>query len=338
MRIRRFGMVVGVIRAFMLVLSSAVACQSAAAADPVDRVHRLGFLGQTSAAAFARQTDALRQGLRSLGYEDGRNLAIEYRWAEGKLDRLPALARELVEKRVDVIVTHGSAGSRAAKWATATIPIVIAVIGDPVANGVVNSLDRPGSNVTGLVLREFETTGRWFELLKETVPTISRIGMLDVPDVETAEAAEGSRRKEDDAARSRGLEIQRAVVRGNDDLDGAFAILAQRGAQAIVVPNTSLLNPLATAISGLAVKHRLPAIGSLAFARSGGLLGYGPDPVDMYRRAAGYVDAILKGARPGNLAMEGPPRFELIVNSRTARAIEATIPKTLLDQATESIE
>jgi ABC transporter substrate binding protein len=152
-------------------------------AQPLDRVYRVGFLGQTSAGDLARQTQALRQGLRDLGYEEGRNLVIEYRWAERKLDRLPALATELVGAKVDIIVTHGSPGSRAAKQATAEIPIVIAVVGDPVASGVVASLSRPGGNVTGLVLQEFESTVKWFELVKEVAPTASRLGWLDVPGI-----------------------------------------------------------------------------------------------------------------------------------------------------------
>jgi putative ABC transport system substrate-binding protein len=162
------------LRVFTVVILALVTCSAATAADTAGRVYKIGFLGQTSAADLSRQTGALRQGLRDLGYEEGKNLAIEYRWAERKLDRLPSLAAELVALKVDIIVTHGSPGSRAAKQATATIPIVIAVIGDPVANGLVASLSRPGGNITGLVLQEFETTVKWFELLKQVVPKASR--------------------------------------------------------------------------------------------------------------------------------------------------------------------
>ena len=167
-----------------LVILALVTCSTAIAADPATRVYKIGFLGQTTATDLSRQTGALRQGLRDLGYEEGRNLLIEYRWAERKLDRLPNLAAELVALKVDLIVTHGSPGSRAASQSTGTIPIVIAVIGDPVANGLVASLSRPGGNVTGLVLQEFETTVKWFELLKQIVPKASRLGLLDVPDME----------------------------------------------------------------------------------------------------------------------------------------------------------
>ena len=258
-----------------------------AEAQQTGRVYKIGFLGQTSATDLSRQIGALREGLRDLGYEEGKNLLIEYRWAERKLDRLPSLAAELVAMNVDVIVTHGSPGSRAAKQATGTIPIVIAVIGDPVANGVVASLSRPGGNVTGLVLQEFETTVKWFELLKQVVPKASRFALLDVPGVEQAEAAKATQQKEDTAAQGLGLEIQRVTVREANDLNQAFAVLAQRSVNGIVVPNSSLLNPLGAQIAELAAKHNLPTIGSSQFARAGGLLAYGPDGTDMYRRAAG---------------------------------------------------
>jgi putative ABC transport system substrate-binding protein len=321
-----------------VVLAFSLLTPIAAEAQTTNRVYRLGFLGQTSAPDLARQTAALRQGLRDRGYEEGRNLVIEFRWAERKLDRLPALATELVGLNVDAIVTHGSAGSRAAKQATPRIPIVIAVVGDPVASGVVASLAQPGGNVTGLVLEEFESTVKWLDLLKQVAPRASRVGWLEVPGIEQPEVAEVWRRKEDGAARSLGLEIQRVSIRGGNDLTHAFEDLGRQGAHAIVVPNTSLLNPLGGQISSLAVKHRLPTIGSPVFARAGGLLAYGPDGADMYRRAAGYVDRILKGAAPGDLPMEGPTKFELVINLKTAKALGLTIPQTLLFRADQIIE
>ena len=274
------------LRILTFVLVALVTCSTATAAETTTRVYKIGFLGQTSAADLSRQTGALRQGLRELGYDEGRNVAFEYRWAERKLDRLPVLADELVALKVDVIVTHGTPGSRAAKQSTATIPIVIAVIGDPIGNGLVASVSRPGGNITGLVLQEFETTVKWFELLKQLVPSAFRIGMLDVPGIEQAETAAASQQKEDNAARSLGLEIYRVTVREANDLHRAFAALAERRVHAVVVPNSSLLNPLGAQIAELATKHRLPTIGSSAYARTGGLLAYGPDGADMYRRAA----------------------------------------------------
>jgi putative ABC transport system substrate-binding protein len=251
---------------------------------------------------------------------------------------LPALATELVGLGIDIIVTHGSAGSRAAKQATPRIPIVIAVVGDPVASGVVGSLSQPGGNVTGLVLEEFESTVKWLDLLKQIAPLASRVGWLEVPGIEQPEVAEVWRRKEDGAARSLGLEIQRVIIRGPNDLTQAFEDLGRQGAHAVIVPNTSLLNPLGGQISSLAVKHRLPTIGSPVFARAGGLLAYGPDGADMYRRAAGYVDRILKGAAPGDLPMEGPTKFELVINLKTAKAIGLTIAPSLLQRADQVID
>jgi putative ABC transport system substrate-binding protein len=326
------------LRLLTVLIVALVTCSTGDAADPAGRVYKVGFLGQTSATDLSRQIGALRQGLRDLGYEEGKNLVIEYRWAERKLDRLPSLAAELVALKVDIIVTHGSPGSRAAKQATGTIPIVIAVIGDPIANGLVASLSRPGGNVTGLVLQEFETTVKWFEILKETVPGASRLGIFDVPDIEQPKVAQASQQKEDSAARSLGLDIHRATVRTADDLQKAFAVLVQQSVNAVVVPNSSLLNPLGTQIAELAIKHQLPTIGSSLYARSGGLAAYGPDGADMYRRAAGYVDSILKGARPADLPMEGPPKFELIVNLKTAQALGLTLPAAILARADQKID
>jgi ABC-type uncharacterized transport system substrate-binding protein len=326
-------------RRFLLTsLAGALATPLAAEAQTAQRVYRLGFLGQTSASDLFRQTAALSEGLRDLGYAEGSNLVIEYRWAERKLDRLPVLASELVSLKVDAIVTHGSAGSRAAKQATQTIPIVVAVVGYPVENGIVVSLSRPGGNVTGLVLHEFETTVKWLELLKEVAPSASQLGWLDVPGVERPEAAEVSRRREDDAARSQGLTVRRVIVREPNDLVQAFTALEQQGVRAVIVPNTSLLNPLGAQIARLAIKHRLPAFGSPTFARAGGLLAYGPDSPAMYRRAASYVDRILKGAEAADLPMEGPAKFELIVNLKTAKALGLTIPPALLARADQVIE
>jgi len=203
---------------------------------------------------------------------------------------------------------------------------------------VVASLSRPGGNVTGLVLQEFETTVKWLEFLKQVAPRASRVGWLDVPGIERPEVAEVSRQNEDDAARSLRLTIRRVTVREPNDLVQAFTTLEQQGVQAVIVPNTSLLNPLGAQIASLAVKHRLPSFGSPVFARAGGLLAYGPDGADMYRRAAGYVDKILKGAQPADLPMEGPAKFEMIVNLKTAKALGLTISSELLARADQIIE
>ena len=325
------------LRALAALCLACVVLLGATAAGAAERIYKVGFLGQTARNDFLKQSDAFREALFALGYEEGRNLALEYRWADRNLDRLPMLARELVAAKVDVIVTHGSAGARAAKAATSTIPVVIAVIGDPVANGVAASLARPGGNVTGLVLQEFESTVKWLDFLKQVLPPSSRIGWLDVPDVESREAAEASRRKEDEAARARGFTIHRLEVRSASDLPQAFERLAQE-VHAVVVPNSSLLNPSAALIARLANTYRLPTVGSTTFARAGGLIGYGADPLPMYRRAAGYVDAILKGGKPGDMAMEGPPKLELVLNLKAARTLGIRFPEEMLRQADERSE
>jgi len=326
------------VSAMSMVVLVSVGGWLAARAQTAERIYKLGFLGQTSAGDLARQTVALRQGLRNLGYEEGRNLVIEYRWAERKLDRLPGLAAELVAENVEAIVTHGSAGSRAAKQATSTIPIVIAVVGDPVASGLVASLSRPGGNVTGLVLEEFESTVKWLDLLKQVTPAASQVGWLDVPGIERPEVAEVWRQREDNAARSVGLTIRRVTVGGPHDLAPAFATLERQGVHAVIVPNTSLLNPLGAQIASLAEQHRLPSFGPPIFARAGGLIAYGPDGADMYRRAAGYVDRILRGMQPASIPMEGPTKFEMIVNLKTAKALGLTISRELLARADQVIE
>jgi putative tryptophan/tyrosine transport system substrate-binding protein len=306
-------------------------------AAAADRIYKLGFLGEAARNDFLKQSDAFREALFALGYEEGRNLALEYRWADRNLERLPALARELVAAKVDVIVTHGSAGARAAKGATSSIPIVIAVIGDPVANGVAASLVRPGGNVTGLVLQEFETTVKWLDYLKQILPPSSRVGWLVIPDVESREAAELSNRKEEEAARARGFTVQRFELRSVNDLPQAFEKLAQE-VHAVVVPDSSLLNPSAPLIARLATTYRIPTVGSTSLARAGGLIGYGPDGIAMYRRAAGYVDAILKGGKPAEMAMEGPPKVELVLNLKAARALGIRFPEEMLRQADERVE
>jgi putative tryptophan/tyrosine transport system substrate-binding protein len=248
---------------WLAIAIAAFAFASAGASQAAERAFRVGFLGQTHSNDLAREVDALRAGLAALGYEEGRNLWMDYRWADRRLERLPALARELVAAKADVIVTHGSAGSRAAKDATSTIPIVIAAIGDPVANGLVASLARPGGNVTGLVLEEFESTVKWLDFLKQVLPPRSRIGWLDIPGVETRDAEAASRAREDEAAKARGFEVLRIAIGGAGELPQAFERFS-REAHAVIVPNSSLLNPQAPLIARLAATYRLPTAGSPA--------------------------------------------------------------------------
>jgi len=295
------------------------------------RVHRIGFLGQTSASAQSAQTAALRQGLRDAGYREVSNLVIEYRWAEGKLSRLPDLASELVRLRVDVIVTHGTAGSRAAKQATRTIPIVI-VNSDPVRTGLVSSLSRPGGNVTGLSLQDTEMTLKRLEFLKQAAPSVSRIVEL------RARGVPGSGEDTIAAARTLGLEARILTIDGPDDLARELPLIGKQGEHAILLQNSSMLRAYGPTIAALAIKNRAPTIAAASFIDAGMLIGYGPNLQDVYRRAAGYVDRILKGARPGDLPIEQPVKFELIVNLKTAKALGLTIPPAVLGRADRVID
>ena len=309
-----------------------------AATQPAPRVYRVGFLGLTSASEHGQQVDALRRGLRDAGYQEGGNLVIEYRWAEGELDRLPELATQLVRLPVDVIVTHGTPGPRAAMQATTTIPIVMAATGDPVATGLIAGLSRPGGNVTGLSIQEAEALLKRLELLKHAAPAVSRVAFLRVPTYETAEVAGAVERQQNAAAQSLGFELKRFVVLRANELPRAVSVIAQERWQAILLQNTSVLRAEASTVASLAVKHRLATVGGVYFAEAGGLLAYSPSFPDLYRRAAGYVDKILRGARPGDLPVEQPTKFELIVNLKTAKALGLTIPPATLARADRVIE
>ena len=301
--------------------------------------HRIGFLGTDAAASVAGPLAVFRQGLRDLGYAEDRNVAIEYRWAGGNYDRLAGLAAELVALKVDLIVTYGTPGCLAAKQATTTIPIVMAVVGDPVRTGLVASLARPGGNMTGLSIQDFELIIKRFELLKEVVPTASRVAYLEVPGTQPTDVAEFLRTQQDTAAKSIGIRLQRFGVREVDEYAGAFSAMAKNGAQALSVASVAPLGAHAVEIAGLATQHRLPTIGGAkAFAEAGGLLAYGPNLSDLYRRAAILVDKIFKGAKPGDLPIEQPTKFELVVNLKTAKALGLTIPPSVLARADDVIE
>jgi ABC-type uncharacterized transport system substrate-binding protein len=323
--------------ALAVVLALSVLAPLTAEAPPTQRVHRIGFLGQTSPADYSSRIAALREGLHDAGYREGSDLFIEYRWAEGRLARLPSLATELVRLKVDLIVTHGTAGSRAAKSATTTIPIVFATAGDPIRGGTVSNLSHPGGNVTGLSIQETDVMMKRLEFIKQAAPTVSRIVQLGVagsgPEDESLESLE----QEQAAARALGLDLKRFVVEPKDPTH-AFLHVAQHGAHAIVVENTPALRAHAAAIAALAVEHRLPTIGAPWFAGAGLLLGYGPSLENMYRRAAYFVDKILKGAKPADLPVEQPTKFELVINLKTAKALGLTIPQSLLVRADEIIQ
>ena len=288
-----------------------------------------------SSSVESPRIEALRRGLRELGYEEGKNIILEYRYAEDKLERLPDLAAELVRLKVDVVVVGGGPPTRAAKNSTKSIPIVMINISDPVALGFVASLAKPGGNITGFSSAQVELGGKRLELLKEIVPKISRVAVLvnrDVPGY-------GVQMKEvEAAAHVLRLRLQPVEVRGANDLDKAFKEITSGRAGAIVGLTNPTFNSLQGRIAELAIKNRLPTIyGFKEFPEAGGLASYGPDIPDMYRRAATYVDKILKGTKPADLPVEQPMKFEFVINLKTAKQIGLTIPQWTLQKADKVI-
>jgi putative ABC transport system substrate-binding protein len=283
-----------------------------------------------------RWFEAFRQGLRELGYVEGQNIAIESRWTEGTDDRLPALAADLVRSKVDVIVAETGAATRAAQQATRTIPIVMSLVNDPVGSGLVASLARPGGNVTGLTIMSPDLVGKQLELLKEVVPKVSRVALLRHPD-NPASAAQ--LREAEAAAQGLGVRLQTLEARSPQEIDGAFAAMTRERAGALLVIPDTLFWSQRRQIVDLAVKRRLPSIRiGEAYADAGGLMSYGPSYRDLERRAATYVDKILKGANPADLPVAQPTKFELVINLKTAKAIGLAIPQPLLQRADRTID
>jgi len=319
---------------FVVILAVTLLAPLAARAQ---QMARIGYL-VLNLDVNPRNRDAFRQGLRDLGYVEGRNLVIEYRDAGGKPERLAASAAELVALNVDVIVSPGTLASLAAKRATATIPIVVPTIGDPVADGLVKSLAQPGGNVTGLSNLTNDLIGKCMQLLKEAVPGATRVAVLTHPGSATAKTDKDFATRAQAAGRSLGFVVQLIVAGRPVDLDRAFAEMSRWRATALVVmPYATLLQERARIVA-LAAKQRLPAV--YAYRENvvaGGLMSYGADLADQFRRSAAYVDRILKGAKPADLPVEQPTKFELIINLKTAKALGLTIPQTLLLRADEII-
>jgi putative tryptophan/tyrosine transport system substrate-binding protein len=326
-------------RSFVLGSLIVFAASSAAGAQQTGKVYRIGFLGPANASSWASYIAGLRQGLRELGYEEGKNLVIEYRWAEENLDRLPELASELVSLKVDLIVTDGTPGSRAAKQATTTIPVVMAAVGDPVRSGLVASLARPGGNLTGNSIVEADLILKRVELVREVIPNASHLGFFYVTGTQLGAVAEAAARALDDAAGSLGMRAHRFGIREPTDVASAFATMGKERTDALIVRNDALLVVHYGEIARLAVQQRLPTVGSAKqFVEAGGLFAYGVNVVETYRHAAVYVDKILRGAKPADLPIEQPTKFELIINLRTASALGLTIPQSLLLRADEVIQ
>jgi len=300
----------------------------------------IGFLGFGLPDPGTPYVTAFRQGLRELGYIEDRNILIEYRWAEGKPERFPVLAAELVALKVDVIVTAGGTlAALAAKRATTTLPIVFAVVGDPIAEGLVTSLARPGSNVTGLSNVTNDLVGKWLELLKQVVPKVSLVALLLKPDSMPDSAREVRLKEAAVSALALGLQLQVVEARGPADFDRAFSDMSEKDAGALVVLSTPAFTNERQRIVDLAAKNRLPTVyASRNYVDSGGLMSYGPNLPDLHRRAATYVDKIIKGAKPSDLPVEQPTKFELVINLKTAKALGLELPTSLLLSADEVIE
>jgi putative ABC transport system substrate-binding protein len=318
---------------FLIALAGSVLSDDAEAQKA--KMFRIGFLSPASSAPMAARIDSFKKGLEELGYVERRNTILEYRWAEGKEERLPALASELVPA-VDVVVTHGALAARVTKQASATIPIVCFGCGDAVAAGLVDSLARPGSNITGQTTLAPEATGKRVELLKEAVPGITRLAVL----WNSGNPVSGPELKETvEAARAGGLRLQSVSVTNSDELPRAFSAINAENAEAVLVLSDAMFFGSRKQIAELAIAGRLPAVSwSDEYAKSGFMLTYGPDVYVLARRAAVYVDKILKGVKPADLPLEQPTKFEFVVNLRTAKAIGLALPPALLARADEVIE
>jgi putative ABC transport system substrate-binding protein len=324
-------------RAFLGGSVALLATPLAAAAQQAGKAPRIGFLSATSPADRPALIDAFRQRLRELGWVEGRNIGIDFRYAEDRDEKLPALAAELVRLKVDCIVSMGTQGVTAAKKATDTIPIVMIAVRDPVGTGLIASLARPGGNVTGVAgYAGLEIVAKQLELLKETVPKLRRVAVLSNP----ANAYHRLAIKEASvAARSLGVQLQLLEARGPSEFDGAFAAMAKERAGGLLVLSDAMLNSHRARLADLAVKSRLPSAHAVKESiEAGGLMSYGPSFLDLHRRSAAYVDKILKGAKPADLPVEQPTQFELVINLKTAKALGLTMPPSLLRQADEVIE
>ncbi len=325
-------------REFITLRGGAVRLPLAANAEqPAGRVYRIGYLWIASQEQTLHYIKAFEEGLRSLGYRVGENVVIEYRFTNGQLERLPALAAELVRLGVDVIVTGVNPSAVAAMKATTTIPIVVNSSVDPVSTGLVASLARPGGNVTGLVLDAGgEIFGKRLELLKEALPNLSRVGILFNPDVALNRIRQTPMQE---AARTLGLTLISVEARGLDALEQAFATMVKERAQAFVMQGDGVLYNNRGQIAEMALRNRLPAASvQRELAAAGFLLTYGADIPDLCRRSAAFVDKIFKGAKPADLPVEQPTKFELVINLKTAKALGIDIPATMLARADEVIE
>jgi len=324
-------------RAFLATLTGGLlAAPFAAGAQQTGKVYRIGFLGNSTAALEANLVGPFREGLRDLGYVEGRNVLIEYRWAEGKYDRFPALIGELLALKVAVIVTAGTPATLAVKKATTSVPLVMLAVGDPVGTGIVPSLSHPGGNITGLTAISTEMDAKRLELLREVVPSVSYIALLWNAGSPLQVLAEKQVQAAAQVLRMRVLSLG---VKTEEEIKSALAVMARERPDALLVLADRLLLHHRALIMDFATRHRLPGVHAYReLVEAGGLMSFGPSYADMHKRAAYFVDRILKGAKPGDLPVERPLTFELVINLKTARALGLTIPQSLLQRADQVIE
>jgi ABC-type uncharacterized transport system substrate-binding protein len=322
-------------REFITLLGGAAAWPLAARAQQPSKVPRIGFLGNSTAVLETNLVGPFRNGLRDLGYEEGRNIVIEYRWAEGKYERFPALIGELIASKVDVIVTAGTPASLAVK-ATSSIPLVMVAVGEPVATGLVASLARPGGNVTGVTSISPEIEGKRLELLREVVPSVSHIAVLWNAASPVQVIQERETRV---AAQVLGMKMLSLGVRSLEEIEDALAAIVREQPAALFVLADRLFLHHRRRIMDFAAQHRLPGVHAYReLVEAGGLMSYGPSYADMHRRAATFVDKILKGEKPADLPVERPVKFELVVNLKAAKALGLTMPPSVILRADEVIE
>ena len=307
-----------------------------AQAQQTGNVYRIGFLGNSTAALEANLVRPFREGLHDLGYVEGRNVLIEYRWAEGKYDRFPALIGELLALKVAVIVTAGTPATLAVKKATTSVPIVMSAVGDPVGTGLVPSLSHPGGNITGLTAISTEMDAKRLELLREVVPSVSSIALLWNADSPLQVLAE---KQVQAAAHLLRLRVLSFGVKTEEEIKSALAVMARERPDALLVLADRLLLHHRALIMDFATRHRLPGVHAYReLVEAGGLMSFGPSYADMHKRAAYFVDRILKGAKPGDLPVERPSTFELVINLKAAKALGLTIPQSVLLRGTEFIQ
>ena len=300
------------------------------------KVYRIGFLGNSTAALEANLVQPFREGLRDLGYVEGRNVLIEYRWAEGKYERFPALIAELIAEKVEVIVTAGTPATLAVKKATTSVPLVMVAVGDPVGTGIVASLGRPGGNITGLTSISPELEGKRLELLREVIPKLSHIAVLWNPASPLQVVAEKETRA---AAQVLRMKVLSLGVRAPEELDSAFAAIVRERPGALLVLADRLFLHNRARIMSFAAQNRLPGVYAYReLVEAGGFMSFGPSYAGMHRRAATYVNKILKGTKPADLPVEQPATFELVINLKAAKALGVTIPQSVLLRATEVIQ